>query len=297
MSRVIASSLDLAGVLTTDLSKALNGFRLTYATGDPLPSSDQLAATSVYMTPFISNEISVLVGSVWTRFTSSEISLSLASIIAGNNYDVFAYANASNVITLELSAAWASNVTRTDLVVRDAGVLVKSSDHTRRLLGTLRAISGGNGEDSRLNRLLVNVSNSRFTNDFTTDATGEWSTSFGGTEAMNGGNPVWIHSFLVAINEDTVTCMVAVNGKSGGVFDQFCGIGLDSSATSAADSQSSIWREDSAGASRAFFVTHYAGKPGNGYHTLQGLQGTSGGFSTATYIGAGYAGIITGVNR
>jgi hypothetical protein len=77
-------------------------------------------------------------------------------------YDVFAYLSntSTGAVSLELSSAWMSDTARMDSVSLLDGVYVKSSNNTRRLLGTIRAISGGfYTEDSRSRRFIWNLYN------------------------------------------------------------------------------------------------------------------------------------------
>ena len=149
-------NVDLASVF----AQVCNG-RLTLAAGVPefdARAADVTGATTIYYTPFKGNVISLYDGTVWTTQTFSEISLALGTLTASTNYDVFIYNNAGT-LTLELSAAWATNATRTDAIALQDGILVKSGAATRRFLGTIRTTSTTTTEDSMVRRFLWNAEN------------------------------------------------------------------------------------------------------------------------------------------
>jgi hypothetical protein len=151
-----------AKTFNTDIGSAVaqisNG-RLTLASGDPgFDALDVTAATTIYFTPFKGNIISLHTGSSWVSHSFSELSLALGTLTSDKNYDVFLYNNAGT-LTLELSAAWATNSTRTDAVILQDGIYVKSGATTRRYLGSFRTTSTTTTEDSELKRFLWNVDN------------------------------------------------------------------------------------------------------------------------------------------
>jgi hypothetical protein len=118
--------------------------RLTLATGDPAPSTDQTAKTTLYFTPYMGNTIGLynVSASSWAAYNFSELSISAAALLPAKNYDVFAYLSAG-AVALEFSAAWSGDTTRTDALAYQDGIRVKSSDHTRRFLGTVRTTGIG----------------------------------------------------------------------------------------------------------------------------------------------------------
>lgn len=80
--------------------------RLTLTSGDPTPTTDVTAATTVYWTPFKGNKTSLYDGTRWKLYGVSEISLALGTIINAQAYDIFIYDNGGTV-TLEL-LEWAN---------------------------------------------------------------------------------------------------------------------------------------------------------------------------------------------
>lgn len=87
-----------------------NGFRLTLATGDPVPTTDQTSKTTIYWTPFLHNRVALYNGKTWALFTTAELSLALGTLVNAQAYDVFVYDN-SGTLTLE-AVEW-SNATVT----------------------------------------------------------------------------------------------------------------------------------------------------------------------------------------
>lgn len=117
------------------------GGRLTTESGVPVSTTDRTAQGTLYYTPFYHNKVATWNGAYFENITFPEFSLAL-TLTSGKNYDVFVYNNAG-VAALELSAAWTNDTTRADALAYQNGTLVKSSDHTRVFIGTIRA-SGTN---------------------------------------------------------------------------------------------------------------------------------------------------------
>ncbi len=118
--------------------------RLTPQSGQPVPTTNQLAATTIYYTPYNGDWITLWnsVDERWDAHQFTERSLSLTGLTANTNYDIFAYYSAPNVL-LE-AVAWSNSgagvSTRAQPVSRKNGVWVKTSDN-RKLLGTFRTTS------------------------------------------------------------------------------------------------------------------------------------------------------------
>jgi hypothetical protein len=129
--------------------------RLTLTSGVPVTTADVTAATTVYFTPFRGNLIGLHDGGHWQVVAFSERSLSLGSDAANTNYDLFGYYN-SGALALERTA-WTNPTTRSVALTVLDGVLVKSSDLTRRYLGTYRTSNAvGQTEDTAQRRYVWN---------------------------------------------------------------------------------------------------------------------------------------------
>ena len=142
-------------------------FRLTLASNTPVMTSEVLAATTLYLTPYIGNRIALYNGTSWDVIESNEVNISLSTVAADTNYDVFAYNN-SGTVTLEL-LAWTSSgagtSARATALAYQEGVLVKSGTATRRYVGTIRGSASGqcqfsfgglapNGTEAKQNEIL-----------------------------------------------------------------------------------------------------------------------------------------------
>lgn len=136
---------------------SINDFRLTTESGVPISTSDRTSQGTIYLAPFRGNHLSTYDSGVWTDHAFSQISLALTAT-SGKNYDVFVYNN-SGTMTLVLSSAWTDDTTRADAVTTQDGVYVLSSDHSRRLVGTIRASGSNVVADSEANRYVANVDN------------------------------------------------------------------------------------------------------------------------------------------
>jgi hypothetical protein len=129
------------------ICNSVQDFRLTLQSGVAIPTTDSLAATTLYLTPYKGNSIALYSGTAWNVRTSAEMSISLANYVANTNYDLFVYSN-SGAPTLE-SCAWTNNTTRATALALQDGVLSKSGATTRRYVGTIRTTSvTGQCEDS-----------------------------------------------------------------------------------------------------------------------------------------------------
>jgi len=113
--------------------KSTNDFRLTLTSGLAVTTTDVVNASTIYLTPYKGNVISLYDGTKWVSYESNEISLALGTLATGN-YDVFCYANAG-VPTLEF-LAWTNATTQAVPITKLNGVNVKSTDTTRRWVGS-----------------------------------------------------------------------------------------------------------------------------------------------------------------
>lgn len=104
--------------------------RLTYTTGVAIPTTDITAATTVYLTPFNGNLISLYDGTRWNdRILASDASVSLSALGIFRLADVFVYDNAGTP-TLEVAAWDASQITSTITGVSIATAAVLSTTNT-----------------------------------------------------------------------------------------------------------------------------------------------------------------------
>lgn len=138
-----------------DVNPATCDARLTLTSGVPVTTADVTGASTVYLTPYKGNQVALYTGARWLLHSLTEIHLDLAGLTAGKNYDVFLH-NASGTLTLSLSSAWTDDTTRADALAYQDGVRVLASDHTKRLMGTIRATGETTTESSLLRRFVAN---------------------------------------------------------------------------------------------------------------------------------------------
>jgi len=109
-------------------------FRLTLLSGNAVNNTNITNATTIYITPYIGNRISLYNGGTWVTIESVEKSLALGVMTDEMMYDIFAYLNAG-VLTLE-KLVWSTANTRATALVYQDGILVKDGDPTRRYIGS-----------------------------------------------------------------------------------------------------------------------------------------------------------------
>jgi Putative phage tail protein len=132
-------------------------FRLTLASGDPMPAADQTAKSTLYLTPHLGQSIMLYVGAAWVVRTPAEVSLSLSALAADTVYDIFVWDSAGTIILEALP--WASATARATDLVRQDGVWVKSGQPSRRYVGTISTTVAGQTEDSLVKRYVWNAQN------------------------------------------------------------------------------------------------------------------------------------------
>lgn len=260
----------LKATITTDPVPSafeMSGLRLSLTTSVPVTSADVVGASTLYLTPYLSGGINLHVGGVWTAFSTAEVSLALAGLTSGMNYDVFAYWTGA-VVALELSTAWATDVTRTTALVRQNGILVKSGDTTRLFVGTIRASSATTTEDSDLQRFVWNHFNRQPRKLRVTETTNTWAYVTAAYRETNGNtaNAFEYVTGDAAVLLEADALSIAVGG--GGAAPVASGVGIDSvTVSSAAIRAAGV----DAGAPNGL-PSSYVGYPGLGYHKITWLE-------------------------
>lgn len=131
--------------------------RIGTESGVPVSTTDQVAKGTTYYVKNNGDKISLWNGTKVVEYTFAEPSLVL-SVVDGKIYDIFMYEFAG-VPTLELSAAWATNTTRTDAITWQNGMRCKDGAPTRKWVATLMASGTNTTEDSVTKRFVYNVYN------------------------------------------------------------------------------------------------------------------------------------------
>lgn len=253
--------------------------RLTLASGDPCPSADQTAKSTLYYTPDIGNLIDLYNGSVWSTQAFTELSIALSGLVSGRPYDVFLYDNAGT-LTLELTA-WTNDTTRATALVRQDGVLVKSGATTRRYLGTIRTTSATTTEDSARRRFVWNAYNRRRRPLRRIDTTASWTYNVDTIRQARADalNQVEV---VLGLAEDSVEITLHVVAQmSTGAYTVY--IGLDSTTARAADSGAA---QQGGGGINIPMTAGMEITPTVGYHYFAWLERAGGG-GTATVTGEG----------
>jgi len=245
-------------------------------------TSDRTAQGTIYFAPYLGAQVGLYTASAWAVSTFTERSLALSSLTSGKNYDVFLYDNAGT-LTLELSAAWTSDTARNDALALQDGVQVKSSDHSRRYLGTFRTTGTTTTEDSTAKRFVWNMHNrvdrAMVNAKETTDS---WNYTLAAYRQANA-NAANQLMYVVGLAEDAVQARVAaIRNTLAAAINAVAGIGVDSTTTNSA----AYFGANST--TNAIQVTaEYVGVPGIGYHFLAWLEYSQATGTTTWYGDAG----------
>jgi hypothetical protein len=178
-----------------------------------------ISNTTIYMTPYRGQAISIYDGTRWKLYTSVELSLALGVLTSGKNYDVFVYDN-SGTLTLEL-LVWTDDTTRATAIVQQDGVWVKSGATTRRYLGTLRTDStttsivefGGASTAASVKLFVFNADNEIVRPFFRFESTSSWAYSTGSFRQANASTNNQIEA-VVGLPGRAISIMLAIYLKS-----------------------------------------------------------------------------------
>lgn len=264
--------------------------RLSLVSGTAVPTTDQTGKSTLYYTPYSGDKIDLYDGvSSWGTVSFTQLSLALGTLTSGSNYDVFIYNN-SGTATMELSAAWTNDTTRSTALIMQNGILVKSGATTRRYVGTIRTTNTTITEDSLARRFLWNYYNRVPRQLYVTDTTDSWTYATAAWQAArntaaNKVEYVVGASDVIAMAHVMVRLALAGTSTAGSV-----GVGVDSVVANSAQLIC-----DLSGTNLSAQLTgDYIGYPGLGYHYLQWLEYARAG--TCTFYGdGGVADIISGL--
>jgi hypothetical protein len=251
-----------------------SGGRLTLTSGLPVTIADVVAAGTVYWTPDEHGSSVTLydaTGLVPTTIAGVETALVLGGLTAGKVYDVFGYNNAG-ALGLELGAAWTNDTTRADAVVRMSnGALLKNTDKTRKLLGTICATGAATTEDSKLNRYLSNLFNPVRRLMAVVDTTDSWTYTVAAWRQVRAQASNAVKYVACDASREVKAYAVAIANLSAatGVITVAAGVGIDDTAndsctTKGTNSISNLVAVQVDGA--------YQGWPGLGRHNLNWLE-------------------------
>lgn len=272
------------------------GGRLTLTTAVPVTTSDVLAASTVYYTPWRSNRIPVFVNSVLRVIEFAEISLSIGALAADTLYDIFAYVDAQGTLTLE-ALAWSSSgagtSARATAIASQNGVRVKSGDISRTFLGTIRTTGTlGQTEDSIARRYVANAFNLVPRHTRATIEANTWSYTTNTWRAANADSTDGSGRFGVVIAlqegvllEAEVTAQVQVTYSSGAARAS-AGIGINSTSANSATPKTNAVQSSAGDSLQIPLIAKYKGYLPVGYNQVQRLEiGSLAAAGTITWYG------------
>jgi hypothetical protein len=281
-----------------DVPPSTNDFRLTLASGDPVPAADQTAKSTLYLTPHLGQSIMLYVAAAWVVRTPAEVSLSLAALAADTVYDIFVWDSAGTIILEALP--WASATARATALVRQDGVWVKSGQPSRRYVGTISTTVAGQTEDSLVKRYVWNAQN-RVTRPLRRlDPAANWTYSTVTTWRQANANAANEVGIVLGLLTEPIGIGVYSWGWHGSTNGNFAvGIGEDSTTTAMPTGFAAMGGNNpSSGVSPA--IARFDGWPAAiGRHRYIWLEfnNTSGtvtlyGTTPTTYLNAGLAGTV-----
>lgn len=256
--------------------------RLTSTTGVPVTVAPVTSAGTVYLTPYKGNYLTLYYRGEWRLFRFSEVSLALTGTTASNSYDIFAYRGSTGVVTLERSTAWTTRFARSEAITKLDGVWVKSSDNTRRYLGTIRTNGTNTYNDNFTERGLWNYYNRqrRFLRVFEGGNTWNYNTNAFRIANANAANVV---SYVIGINEALVNVRVKTNTVSANNTNRTftVGIGLNTVTLNVAQ----LFGTNGNPANQTTLQTwaEYAGYPPIGYHQNSWIEKAVGGANVTSW--------------
>ena len=260
------------------LPAGYKGGRLTLTAGTAVTTADVSAALVLYYVacPWMSNEIafpsSTSDGGRWYTQKFFTPRMSLGTVAADTNYDVFAKPG-SNDIHLYYGPAWTSATARAvDLSYVDA-VPVDSMDKRNIYLGTIRGTALGQVDDSAAKRFVWNVQNRVLSlMKCAVETANSW-TYTTATFRQANANAANQLAYVCGLSIDAVVARVLEEVSNSGVIRVANGIGVDSSTVNSASEFGAVTEVTgtNVGVSEAF----YSGYPGIGYHEIRWLEYSS----------------------
>jgi hypothetical protein len=249
---------------------SIAGGRLTLTSGDPLAPAVASGST-IYYTPFTSDVISLWDGTTWVPVTFTEASLALTAT-SGSMYDVFGYIS-GGALALE-SLVWTNTTTRATAYAINDGVITKSGDKTRRLLGSFYAISTNTTADSNSQRCLCNATNQVLKRALVSDTTSHTHTTTARAWNNTTTGTRFEYATCLPLNRPFVSLWADMT--PGAAITGSVGLSLDASTMPATTPRLTSVGVRVAGSAG---VIHNAGT-NIGYHYLQVVEESSGSSTT-----------------
>ena len=275
---------------------SLQQLRLYATTGVPVPASDTTTVNTIYVGPFNGNTVTLIDGSDnLVNHSLAEISLALSGLTSGKPYDVWLYSNAGT-LTLELSAAWTNDTTRSDAVALVKGFIVKNADHTRLHVGTIYTTGTDSTTDTAAKRYIWNRFNQQRSTMFVAEATNTWVYTTATVRQANGSaaNQLdYVTGDAGTVIEAALTA--AAVGDTLGV-TLLSGMGVDDTTAFAGVANHIVGRRAVPATVSVFQITSkYSGRPGLGRHRITWLEYSAATGSTTWWGDGGGANPHSGI--
>lgn len=257
------------------------GFRLTLTSNIPVTTADLTAATTVYMTPYLSGLISLYDSNVaiWMLYSTAQISVSPPAN-TNTPFDVFAYLSTAGVVTLE-AVAWTNATTRATALTLQNSILVKSGTVARRYIGTL-CTTGVSGEtqDSAAKRFCYNYYNRipKSLNKLSNDTS--WTYASNTIRQANADTENQV-AFVMGASEDIVDVVVHTMASGSTGTGGMIALALDSTTSVASSTEQSLVTNITGG--RLHMSACYRSFPGIGSRYIAWVEASDG---TTTFRGA-----------
>ena len=286
------------------------GGRLTLVTAVPVMTSDQLAKTVIYYTPYINNLCPIYDGTYSVPTVFSEISLTLdaTNATSGSVYDCFVY-NDSGTIRLGYGPAWTSTSARgtgaaTTQISKVNGIWVNTVAITLRYsssattsvalnqatyVGSFYATAAGQtgmsyaptaasgGNNNIL--ALYNAYNRTMTVARSSDSTASWTYGTASWRSSNNSNSNRV-SYLDGLAQSVVASKHITTISAGAAATAYATIGWDSTS-SPGNGYGGTYGQSNNG-SVLSFVAYNSAYPTLGFHYFQALELTT---ATSTFYG------------
>jgi len=223
----------------------VNDFRLTGVSATPVMTANSTTLSSIFLAQYKGDNISLYDGSNWQLVTSAEVSIAVTGRTTDLPFDVFGFSNAG-VVTLEL-LDWTSATARATGLTRVSGVWTKSSDATRRYLGSVRPRSATTyhfvttGTDLPCKLDLFNADNRVDTN-FALKAVSPatWAYTVATIRQAQASANYQV-DLMVGLQEESFHAILSVNSANSTIsIGRAVGIGFDSTNTFSSDFNTSV---------------------------------------------------------
>lgn len=264
--------------------------RVTLTTAVPVTTSDVTAATTVYVTPYGGNALTIYSGSAWVTQSFSEASVAVPATTS-QMYSVFVTSASSTTITVS-ATAWTNDTTPGSAALASQdGRQVLSSDHTKLFVGCFRTTTvSGQTEDSAARRLVWNMYNQKARRLFAQDTAASWAYALQAWRASdaNTTDGQGRVAFITGLVEEPFdvefvqTVSVTENAQRGGC----AGLAMDSTTVPEVFTQSGC-AASVGGAAAEYLCTpvRYVKIPTVGYHYIQCLEANISNANTITIYG------------